>query len=430
MRPGIEFARERARAAKQLGVSRRAIDDEVEARRLDWEAAETAPLYPHWIVDPWPEVVDGDALLRDIITRIRKHVTCTENDCAYDSALDHVLPGCTTRSQRTALFFIVTSAEPESGKTTVLGVLSFLTPRCIASVEISEAALYRSINIWRPTFVVDEFDAVLASDDKAPLRSVINSGHTRGQTVVRCVEPNFKPEAFVTFCPKAIGMVGRKLPGSTLSRCILIEMKRRKPGDKAIVKFEHKDDADLANLRSRLLRWASDNQAALRKAEPSMPPGFDNRRADNWQTLFAIADLAGGECGDKARIAAGHTEGATDNSTIGVRLLADIKRIFDEEPKPDCMRSATLVAKLVEDQEGPWVAWNWGKGLTQNGLAALLGGGGGRGRGARGGFGICSKTVHPKVEPHGKGYRREQFEDAWERYLPPEIFSETGEEGE
>ena len=64
---------------------------------------------------------------------------------------------------------LVTSAEPESGKTTLLSIVSYLAPRAIASVEISGAALYRSIQLWRPSFIVDEFDSVLSGtdDDKA-----------------------------------------------------------------------------------------------------------------------------------------------------------------------------------------------------------------------------------------------------------------------
>jgi hypothetical protein len=51
----------------------------------------------------------------------------------------------------------------------------------------------------------------------------------------------------------------------------------------------------------------------------------------------------------------------------------------------------------------------------------MLGGGGGRGRGKRGGFGIHPDTVHPSPKVQGKGYKRAQFEDAWQRYLttPP-----------
>jgi hypothetical protein len=55
--------RQRKAAAKELGVTAKAVDDEVKARRED---AQVAPLYGHWIVEPWPEPVEGGSLLRDI----------------------------------------------------------------------------------------------------------------------------------------------------------------------------------------------------------------------------------------------------------------------------------------------------------------------------------------------------------------------------
>jgi hypothetical protein len=69
---------------------------------------------------------------------------------------------------------------------------------------------------------------VLASVDqnKSALKEVINSGHTRGQGVLRCIGEDRVPEVFSTFAPKAIGMVGRKLPPATLSRCIFVELRR------------------------------------------------------------------------------------------------------------------------------------------------------------------------------------------------------------
>jgi putative DNA primase/helicase len=427
MPPGIEFTRQRAKLARDFGVPRGAIDDELEARRSGNERA-TAPLHGHWIVEPWPEPVDGDSLLRDIIQRIRRHVVCTLHD-ALAIALWIMFAWVHDEVATHSPILNVNSAEPESGKTTTLGLVSFLAPRCVSSVEISEAALYRAIQLWQPSFAIDEFDSVLASEDKAPLRSVINSGHTRGQGVIRCVAPDFTPQLFTTFSPKAIGMIGRKLPATILGRCIMVELRRRKTSE-PIERFEHKDDAGLAQLRSRLARWAADSEDALRDAKPRMPTAFDNRRADNWRVMLAIADLAGGDWGDKARDAASKLEGASDTSTLGVRLLTDIKRIFEED-RCDCILSAVLVERLKEDPEQPWATWGQhGKGLTQNGLATLLGGGGGRGRGRRGGFGIHSETVHPPGGPHGRGYKRTQFEDAWGRYLPPEIPSPSSEGGE
>ena len=72
MPKGLESARERKRLAKEFRVNRSDIDAEIEARRAEAESA--APMHGHWYVEPWPEPADGDALIRDIIKKLRKHV--------------------------------------------------------------------------------------------------------------------------------------------------------------------------------------------------------------------------------------------------------------------------------------------------------------------------------------------------------------------
>jgi hypothetical protein len=410
---GLEFARKLKEVAADLDVPAGAINAELQRRR------EAAPLHGHWVVEPWSEPVDGDSLLRDIVQCIRRYVVWSHN-ASLTAALWAMFSWVHDDIAIHSPILLVTSAESECGKTTVLNLLSYLAPRAIASVEISKAALYRSIQLWRPSFIIDEFDDVLAArdGDKAELRSVINSGHTRGQGVIRCINDEHRPELFPTFAPKLIGMIGRKMPPATLSRCIVIELRRRTKNE-AIEKFAHQDDPELADLRRRLRRWAMDNADSL-QGEVSMPPSFDNRRADNWRVLLAIADLCSGaeDWGDKARAAAIELEGASDTSSIGIRLLADIKRIFGETNYGD-IASATLVDRLKDDEEAPWAEWK-GKGLTQNSLATLLGGGGGRGRRSRGGFGIHSTDVDLPSGKRGKGYKLSQFEEVWQRYLPDE----------
>ncbi len=402
---GLDYERQRKAAAKELGVSASAIDREVTARRED---AQVAPLYGHWIVEPWPEVADGDALLRDIIVRIKRHVIISD-DAALASALYVMLSWVHDEIATHSPILNVNSVEPESGKSTLIGMLSLLLPKCIASVEASEAAIYRAIKRWGPSFCFDEFDSILADDDKAALRSVINSGHTRGQGVLRCIGDDKVPELFPTFAPKVIGMVGRKLPPATLSRCIFIEMRRRKKSE-PIDKFKHQDDSELADLRRRLRRWSMDNEDALRNAAPSIPDELANRRADNWKLQLAIADLCSGVEGyaEKARAAAVKIETGSDNRTLGVRLLADIKALFDASPKAllPCMHSAYIVKRLVDDPEKSWGEAFKGKPLTQNRLARALGA-----------YGIVSQNVTPPGGTEAKGYYRSQFEEAWSCYL-------------
>jgi hypothetical protein len=171
-------------------------------------------------------------------------------------------------------YFACNQCRANSGKTTLISVVGFLVSRGLSCVEASEAALFRTVELHCPTIIVDEADQVFV--DNEFLRSVINSGWTRGTGVLRCDGEENTPRLFSTFCPKAIGMKGRKLPDTTLSRCIIIDMRRKKPLDRA-EHFKHIDDGGLAELRRQCMRWATDNVERLRDVAPKMPSGFDNR---------------------------------------------------------------------------------------------------------------------------------------------------------
>jgi putative DNA primase/helicase len=409
MPKGVARGRERKRLAKALGVSKSDLDAEIQARRT--EAETKALLHGWWYVEPCPESVDGDALIRDIIRKLRQHVVISF-ESALAIALWIVAAWVHDRVAIHSPILDITSAEPESGKSTTLAVVSFLVPRAICTVDISRGALYRAIQTWKPSFVIDEFDDVLAArgdSDKSELRSVINSGHTRGQGVLRRVTDEHKPELFSTFAPKAIGMVGRKIPATTASRCITVELRRCKKGEQD-QKFEHADDSELANLRRRLRRWSEDNTEALRTVKPSMPDGFENRRADNWRLQFAIADLCSGveDWGDKARTTAVTIEGSSDSRTVTALLLAAIKIIFDGT-EDDAIGSENLCEKLAADPDSEWAEWGKSrKPITQNQLARMLKT-----------HGIRPDQVRPKTlgGRQVRGYHRSWFEDAWARYL-------------
>jgi putative DNA primase/helicase len=364
-----------------------------------------APLYGHWITDPWPDPVDGDSLLRDIISCLRRYVVCSYDD-ALAVALWVVFSWIHDAATHSPML-VMTSAEPNSGKTTALAVISFLVPRSIRSVEISEAALYRSIELWHPTFVIDEFDSVLANDDKAALRSVINSGHTRGDGVIRCVGDDKTPGLFSTFGPKAIGMIGRRLPSATQTRCIFIELHRRKKGE-TIERFAYADDAELGDLRRRLRRYSMDNEDALRNAKPTkFPAGFENYRpGDNWRLQFAIADLAGEDWGDDARAVAIKIERASDSATAGERLLAATRKIRDGlKNGEEAIGSKALIDELTAQPDSEWAEYRHGKPITQVQLARLL---------------KPYRIFPAQVRVGGqqvRGYEWSWFEDVWSRYV-------------
>jgi hypothetical protein len=400
---GLEYEKQRERVARELGVRKSSLDHEVKGRRAELAAvAEPPPLYPHWVVEPWPEAVDGDALIRDIMRRVRRHMVLAQ-DQTLTVALWILMAWAHSDAAIHSPILMVTSAEANSGKTTLLNLIGFLVPRSLCTVGIKEAALFRTIERWKPTFIVDEADTLLVHNE--PLRAVINSGWTRGSGVLRCVGGDKTPYAFSTFCPKAIGMKGRKLPDTTMSRCIIIEPKRKRPSD-PVDHFNHRDDAELATLRRRAQRWTMDNVTTLKTAVPELPPGFDNRLGDNWRLMLAIADLAGGEWPGQARqAAAAVAKVAEAGMSVGVRLLADIREIFASKAIGR-IPSAELVERLTEIEGHPWAEWKGGKPITQNGLALLLAP-----------FAITSSNIRIGANRVSKGYQAAQFQDAFERYL-------------
>jgi putative DNA primase/helicase len=398
----LDYQRQRLNAAQNLDITVQALDKVVRAAKPHSEP----PLFKHWEVEPSGQPVDAEHLITQILGRIRSHVVMTD-EAERVVTLWTVMTWVHGRAAVHSPILLVTSPEPNSGKSTLLGVLTYLVRCSLPSVGITAAPLYRSIEKWQPTIIVDEGDTAFVNNDD--LRAVVNSGWTRGTGVIRCESETNEPRLFSTFCPKAIGMKGRKLPETTMSRAIVIEMARKKPGERAI-DFQYVDDDGLVELRSKLARFAADSADRLRMAEPALPQGFENRRAANWRLLLAIADTAGDEWGRKARAAAEKISRAAVSDSAGTDLLTDVKKAFDSKTDIDCILSRQLVELLTADPESRWCEWGRDrKPITQKQLAGLLRE-----------FHIISTTVHPADQAHGKGYRRLDFEDAWRRYLSPE----------
>ncbi len=116
MPKGVAFGRERKRLAKELGVNTSDLDAEIEGRRT--EAETNALLHGHWHVEPSPEPADGDALIRDIIKKLQRHVVMS-HESALAAALWIMLAWVHDEVATHSPILDVTSAEPESGKTTL-----------------------------------------------------------------------------------------------------------------------------------------------------------------------------------------------------------------------------------------------------------------------------------------------------------------------
>ena len=293
-----EYGQRREQIAADLGTAVIFLDAEWKERRKRG-ASPSGSREMFAPIEPWPAPVAGASLLRAIVRRLKRHIIF--NDEAATAVALWIAFAWTHDAATHSPLLLVTSAEMNSGKTTLLGLVRFLVPRPLFTVEISSAVLYRTIEKWTPTFIVDEADVIFKQNPE--LRAVVNSGWTRGMGVPRCHPETHEPEIFSTFGPKAIGIKGRNLPDTTLGRSIVIEMRRKKSDERAD-DFEHIDNDKLVTSRRLLARWAADNLKALAAARPTLPEGFQNRLAANWRPLLAVADVAGWEWPELARTAA------------------------------------------------------------------------------------------------------------------------------
>jgi hypothetical protein len=393
------YEQERKEAAKRLGIRARILDHLVATKRgtaADDGKQGRAVKLPE--PEPWPEAVDGAELLSALAGTVRSHVVMPDHeaDTAALWILHTYLLDCFGISPRLA----VGSPEKGCGKTTLLDVVGRLVWRPLPTSNATVAAIFRVVELSRPTLLIDEADTFLPENEE--LRGILNSGHRFGGSVIRTIGEDHQPRMFSTFCPCAIALIG-KLPGTLADRSVSVELKRRRP-DEAVARFRHDRTEHLDQLARQAARWAADHAERIRRADPEIPDGIVNRVEDNWQRpLLAIADAAGGEWPKRAREACTVGRVADDDESIRVTLLSDIKAIFATR-RADRISSSDLVEALGAMEERPWGEWK-GKPITKNALARLL------------------KPFHLKPdtvrfsEMTAKGYTLAQFEDVFSRYL-------------
>jgi putative DNA primase/helicase len=396
----LEYERQRDRAAAGLGIRVSALDKLVKRWGATVKEEDTA--LPHWNVEPSAEPVDGAALLNNLRQIFRRYVVLPKS---ADIALPlWVLHAWTVDAGDISPLMMLVSPTKRCGKTSLLIMLYFLTPRSELSSNITAPALFRYIEDVRPTLLIDEADSFVKDNEE--LRGILNSGYTKAAAnVIRTIDQ--KARRFSTWGPKAIATIGT-LAETLEDRAVVVRLQRKPPGA-TVARLHRQDNAEFAALRSQAARWAADNFDKLAYGDPKTPD-LNDRAADNWRPLLAIADLAGGTWPEEARRAACLLSGEEQDGATGVELLRDIRSAFGPD---DVIRSSDLLAKLTADPERPWAEWKHGGPLTQKQLAGLLAP-----------FHIISLTVHPPGLPDGKGYRRIDFEEAWAAYCPGQASSQ------
>lgn len=355
-------------------------------------------------IEPWDEEASGFELAEEIKSLILAHIVLTEKQAIVITLW--IMATYCFNAFNIFPKLLINSPMPRCGKSTLLQILICTVHRYISASNITPAAIFRSVECWQPTLLIDELDTYINNKDE--LRGIINSGHSKLTAFVLRVEGDNKsrmPKRFSTWSPMAIAMINNP-PSTIIDRSIVIPLKRKLASEKT--KKLKADCFDRhKNLRRKAKRWAEDNFDKIKAIDPIMPDCENDRATDNWYPLFAVAKLLGFNWFQDVTLAFQELNSIDREESNAIILLDNIRNIFESEKLTE-IHSDKLVASLntiAYEGVGGDFGVNNDKPLTKNGLARILKS-----------FDIKSRQIWINGS-NRNGYKLDDFTDTFDRYL-------------
>lgn len=293
-------------------------------------------------------------------------------------------------------YVVIMSNTKRAGKTRLSEVMGFASRRTMNFSAMTPSTLFRCINpthAWQerefvePTVIFDEAES-LSNEGASTMRSVLNSGYRKGQTIPRTVGRDVVE--FKVYCPKIFILIG-DVYDTLRDRSIVIEMKRGE-APKRFLYDEAKADGE--TLGKSIDDFTGTKPSgpnfleAVREAYEAEPATYLNDRdAEIWQPLFAICKIAAPEryrelqrlavdlCAMKTADKRSHTtldmfEEQSQSMEYGERALIDLLAVMNNEKN---IFGEEAVKRLRELDLSPWRTFR-GAGIQQINLADLLSG--------------------------------------------------------
>jgi hypothetical protein len=255
--------------------------------------------------------------------------------------------------------------------------------------------------------LLDEREFTLGNPDRNPVIPLLLNGfHATNRYLYK--EERSRLREFSVFCPKAFAGV-QNLPARLAERCIPIELKCKLSTEKV-------EDWDWSFARTTaapliewLKKWSELNFKTLlaRAKLMAMTPSerFNVREREVVRPLLILAHLVGPKWLESvdASLQWLKLRSGVDTLTDGLKLLSDVRRVFNDHKNPPFIPTRDLVAELQQYESRPWVNWNSRNPGTP--MANLLRP-----------FGI--RPTHRRIDEKSglKVYCYEDFQDAWHRY--------------
>ena len=203
--------------------------------------------------------------------------------------------------------------------------------RPLPTANVSAAALFRVVEAYRPTLLIDEADTFLGEDNEDCAASSIPAIGAAARSCARSVGDDLSLARSQPIRRVAIGT--HRPPARHLGRplvSIALDLKRKLASEVRPIRSVSTASAILTSLARKTGPLGRRTMPSrITAVDPDMPAGLYNREADNWRPLLAIATrrrwrLAGPWPQGRARRAAADVE---EVSRLEL-LLGDIRNVF------------------------------------------------------------------------------------------------------
>lgn len=364
---------------------------------------------------PYKHKVDLTSLLDEVSSIILKFVIVEKEQA--DTAALWVLHTYMVNVFNISPLAIINAPERACAKTLFQTVLADMSFKPLSASNVTSSSLFRSIELWQPTMFFDEADTFFKENND--LKGMVNAGNSKKNGFVlrsEAVGDTFEPRKFSVYGAKSIAGIAleKHLPDATLSRGIIFKMRRKLPTE-SVTRIRDADPTLFKTISSKLLRVAVDYCDAINAARPHLPKELSDRAQDNWEPLLAIASCASDDWLKRATAAALNLSNANNESnSTSNELLSDIQHVFDQQDGhgqyAGKISTVELIDALIQIHDGPWKTYNNGHQISPRQLSQQLRY-----------YDIQPKTVRMGSFNTPKGYSRDQFEDAFARYLSPSM---------
>ena len=350
-------------------------------------------------IEPYHEPVTHDEIYTALYSLVHEHMAIDE-PLKVAFVLWVIFTYLTDISDFAPIAWI-TAPERQCGKSTLLGLFERVVNKPMAFNNITQAVLYRVMEQFKPTLLIDEIDTSLK--DKNELLGIVNAGYSRHASNVPRMNQDKGGivEKFDVFGAKVFSGIG-EMKGTFASRAIRFELRRKTNSDK-VKRFNKRTlpHETTNEIQRKVKRWAGNNRQAVQAVQTPLLQ-INDRDFDNWEILLQIATVLG--VYDKALQACLIICNRKDEPSLNEMLLSDIREVFTTER----ISSVDLLERLKADSEKYWGTYNNGTPLNVHQLAKKLKS-----------FGIKSKAMRIKGEQGTvKGYEKADFVKVWANYLP------------